>query len=209
MKTKELLAWAFLTFVIVVLYSIFPAKNIFQNISTAVGFLVIMPLLYCVFTAKRPISDLGITKGYWRAGMLWSFVCLVFALLFFYVALMYTDFGYNYASSAPIIKDFWKFITYELFLVLPFIIIYEFFFRGFSMLFLGKRWGHGVIIFQSILFFIFLLIAGSVNWIFLPYIVFSFFSGLIAYRSRSIYYSIVSHLIFMIIVDASIIKLLQ
>lgn len=209
MKTKELIAWSFLVIIILVIYRFFPTQNVFQNIITEIGFLVVIPLLYCVFTTKRPISDLGITRGYWRAGMLWSFVSLVFALLLFYIALMYTDFGHKYVLSGQIAGDFWKFITYELFLVLPFIIIYEIFFRGFLMIFLGKKWGHKVIFLQAILFSAFLLITGAFTWSFAPYVAFSLFSGMIAYRSRSIYYSTVAHLIFMIIVDASIIKLLQ
>lgn len=208
MKKEFIISCSFIIVALVV-YGLFPTNNNFQNIAASIFFLGLLPIIYCLLVVKKPLSEIGITQGKLKEGVLWSFVSLVFALPIFYLLLSYTDFSQNYNLVLNISSGFLQFLQYELLIVLPFVILYEIFFRGFSMLFLKKNIGYAVVIVQAALFCLFLIFTGSFGWYFAPYIIFSLFSGLIAYKSGSIYYSTLAHLIFIIIVDASIIKVLQ
>jgi len=60
---------------------------------------------------------------------------------------------------------------------------------------------------QFLIFFTFLAVTVDDYWIFIPYLIAAFFSGIVAYRSRSIVRSFQFSILFLIIVDALMIGL--
>jgi membrane protease YdiL (CAAX protease family) len=73
------------------------------------------------------------------------------------------------------------------------------------MLSLKKQIGYSAILVQAVFFVLFLVFTGSFDWYFAPYLLFSLFSGIVAYKSESIIYSAIANIVFMVIVDASVI----
>jgi membrane protease YdiL (CAAX protease family) len=209
MKKKEILITGLFIAVLLIVYKFFPTDSLFQNIVVSIFFLAILPLVYNFFVLKKPLGFFGIKKGLSSQGFLWAFISLVFASLIFYIMLSYTEVASHYIAQKVFSQNFWKFLYYEFVYVAPFVLLYEFFFRGFLMLYFGKSFGYFSIIIQFFGFILFLAITGSLGWEFAPYLFFSLFSGIIAYKSKSIYYGVLAHIVFMIIFDASIIKVLQ
>lgn len=204
---KEVIFNSLFAIFIVVIYSIFPTKNNFQNIAVTISFFLLVPFFFNLIVTKKPLREIGICLGEWRKGFLYGFISLLIALLFFYVVFYYTEFSLQYILEGEIQANFFKFLFYEFSLVLPFVVFYEFFFRGFLMLSLKKQIGYFAILAQTIVFFLLLVLTNSLDWYFVPYLIFSLFSGIIVFKSKSLVYSTIAHIIFLIIVDASVIAI--
>jgi len=202
---KEIVFNILFTVSILFVYAIFPTKNNFQNIAVSVCFFLLVPILFNLIVTKKSFREMGFSLSWWKEGFLWAFISLVVGLLLFYVAFYYTGFAQHYVLEKEIQNNFYKFLSYEFSLVLPFIILYEFFFRGFFMLSLKKQIGYSAILVQAVFFVLFLVFTGSFDWYFAPYLLFSLFSGIVAYKSESIIYSAIANIVFMVIVDASVI----
>jgi len=133
---------------------------------------------------------------------------VIISLFIVSLLIKFSNLSSNYALPAGVAENFGYFIFYELVLVAFFTAIYEFFFRGFVLFHFAPTLGHWAVVVQYGLFLLLLLVTSSMNWSFTPYIIFAPFAGWIAYKSDSLLYSFIGQLIFIIIIDASVIKLL-
>lgn len=191
---------------VLALYVIFPAENPFQQIVSSLAFLLAVPLLYVKIVLKKNLRNFGWQLGDWQKGARWAGFSLFISLLIFYVIFHYTNFRQKYSLPQIVSENFWFFLGYEILLVGLFVVFYEFFFRGFVLF--SFRWlKYWSIIIQFCLFVCLLLIMKNFEWLMFHYIITAFFSGLIAYQSRSIFYSIVFSWVFIIITDAIFIKI--
>ncbi|KKU55835.1 MAG: hypothetical protein UY41_C0005G0014 [Candidatus Moranbacteria bacterium GW2011_GWE1_49_15] len=192
---------------IVAIYVLFPTNDFFQQIITLVVFFIGMPILYCKFITGRKLYSFGISKGDVRNGLFWSLGLFSVALLALYVVFNYSSFLSNYGLPRDIIDNFTYFVLYESFFILPLSFIYTFFFIGF--VYFGHERvisGYWAIVLQWIIFIGIVLLSGSSFWVSLPYLLFAPFAGLIAYKSRSIWYSALTQFIFVFVVDIFFIK---
>ena len=201
LKNKNAIATIVFVLLCFVLYYIFPTKDTFQDAYVEFVFLALLPVVYNKFVFKKEAKEYGFSVGHLKRGFILSAVSILSSLGIVYI--LYKNFGfYTKYSLQPIYADsFANFLFYEISIVLFSIIVFDLFFRSFFMLNMVSLLGAWSILAQFGLFFVFLyMFVGSV-WAFVPYLIFSFFSGVIVYKSRSIWYSVVSQLIFMMLVD--------
>ena len=206
-RKKEFVVTAIFVVCCLVLYGIFPTENTFQEVFSPFTFLFLLPFLYIKFILKKNVGDFGMKIGDFKKGMVWSALSLAAMLLIFYAIYHYTSFSREYSLPKTIAQNFWIFLTYELLLVGAFSFFYEFFFRGFIFFNLYKKFDFWAIFIQWFLFTLFFMAVGNFDWINLYYFVIALFSGIITYKSRSIWYSFVTSILFVIIADAIIIAL--
>lgn len=184
-----------------VLYGIFPARNIFQQIISSFAFLLIIPLLYIKIILKDPLIKYGIGLGERRQGVIWMGLSLVASLSIFYILLHYTSLPQKFQLPGLAAEKFSFFVMYEILLVGLFAILYEFFFRGLMTLGL-KELGIWAVAIQSVIFASFFAITSGFDWSIILFTIISPFAGMAAYQSKSLLYSFGTSLIFIIIADA-------
>ena len=207
MKTKiSLNKKDIISFLLIILclfmIKLFPEKDHFQKLIISLTFLLIVPVLYVKIVLKENLRKFGLKVGEWKPGLIWIFISLVVSSLILYLIYNYLDFAEKYYLPQKTIESFGLFIFYETAIAGFFIALYEFFFRGFIMFGFSEKLKHKAIILQFILFILFLIINKDFNWIFAPYMMTALFSGVIAYKSKSLIYSFLFSWLFIILSDA-------
>ena len=174
---------------------------LFQTLLVSVTFLLVVPILYSKIVLKESLKNLGWQQGKAFIGMLSGMVSIAFALgvLFFLVRM--TSFEEEYRFPINVEMHFGWFVFYELVVVTTVTFLYEFFFRGLVQLLWLRSFGIWAILFQSAFFVLVLLLSDDVSWQRAPIILFSVFSGAIAYFSQSIWYSFGASWVFFFLTD--------
>ncbi len=205
---KEFIATILIIIACLAFFGFFPANGLFQQNLSAAAFLMIIPLLYVKMVLKKDFKDFGWQWGKTKEGVRWMAISTFLSLLVFYILFHYTDFRQQYFLPAIVTGNFWFFLGYEIFLVGMFVVFYEVFFRGFVLFsFIRLKY---VSVFASVFLFAVLLLASeNFDWLHAHYLIAAPFAGIIAYQSRSIFYSIAFTWIFIIIADAFFIKTLN
>ena len=206
MKTKELIIMMLFIVTSLVVYGFFPTNNTFQQIITTLIFFVILPLLFNKFILKREFKFFGFEIGDYKQGLLWSAYSLVAIGFIFFVISYYFAFLDHYTIPVFITKDFVNFLFYEFILVVPFVVIYEFYFRGFVMPVFKSNFGYWAILIQALILLVLVLSSGGNIAPFVPYLIFAPFAGLIVYKSRSILYSGATQFIILFVLTLVVIK---
>ena len=187
----------------------FPSENEFQMIVIGLTFLFVIPLLYIKIVLGDSLGDFGIKSGDWKIGLALSALFLVIILPSMYFVYKYTEFLSYYQLPDGSTASFGFFVLYELFFVGLFLALLEFFFHGFIMFsFFGKNIWTAVLL-QFFIFIVFLALNDILDWRMFPYIVTSLFGGIIAIKSKSLWYSYIFGLIFIILHDAIFIKIIN
>ena len=190
------------------LFFLFPAQGAAQGVTSSLIFLFLIPFLYLKLILKKNLKDYGWQLGNWKKGLLFASISLVAALLIFYALYHYTPLSKMYRLPSFAAGNFWLFLLYEFILVSFFLALYEFFFRGFVLFSFLPKTGWFSILIQFAIFLIFLAIAGNLVWQNSFYIIIAAFAGLTTLKSRSLVYSFAFGLLFSLISDAILIKLL-
>jgi hypothetical protein len=206
-KNKNILLVIIFTLICLLSFKFFPTKGNFQNAFVEISFLLVLPFLYNKFILKKDIKEYGFIVGDWKKGVLLSLIGISISIIVFFIFYKNFNLADKYFLPTEFINTFSNFLFYESVLVLFSVFIFEFFFRSFIMFNFLPYIGKFSILLQWLVFLLFLYFTKSFTWAFAPYIVFSLFSGLISYKSRSVLYSIVSQFILIIIIDASAILL--
>lgn len=168
---------------------------------------MILPLLFNKFALKKELKDIGFIIGDYKQGIKWGMISLVVVSFIFFLISYYFNFLDDYVVPIIITKNFTNFVIYEFFLVVPFVCIYEFYFRGFILNIFSARFGYWAILIQSLIYLILVLVDRDGSMIqLIPYVIFAPFAGLIAYKSKSILYSSISQFIIIFILNVIIIK---
>lgn len=191
-----------------VLYNFFPTKDLFQQIITMLVFFIILPLLFNKFILKNNFSIFNVVIGDWKKGLIWSLCSLLFIGFIFFIIVKYFSFFDYYYIPLIITKSFGDFMLYELTVVIFFVAVYEFYLRGFIMFSFESSLKYWIILLQAILLLIlFFIMAGASVYLFLPYLIFAPFGGIIAYKSRSILYSGLTQFLIIFILNAISVKI--
>ncbi len=180
----------------------FPEKDYFQKFIISLTFLFLVPFLYIKIVLKEDLKNFGLQIGSWKKGIAWSIFSLMGAFLVLILLYQYADLADKYYLPQGLIDNFGLFVFYEAILVSFFLALYEFFFRGFMLFSFIKKGKFFSVILQFVAFLLFLIIAKDLNWSLTHYIIAAFFSGIVAYESRSLIYSYLFGWLFVIISDA-------
>ncbi|EKE14227.1 MAG: hypothetical protein ACD_12C00617G0003 [uncultured bacterium] len=187
-------------------FKFLPTVGRFQGIVALGIFFVVIPLIYSKFILKNNLTVFRLKIGDIKKGIVLSGISLAISLLILYVVFNYTGFADRYTLPMRVVSDFSYFMYYELVVVLFTSLVYEFFFRGFLMFHLVDDWGWGAILFQWLVFLILVGLNTQFSWGMVPYMIFFPFAGWIAYESKSLFYSLATQSIFIIITDIVLIK---
>jgi len=185
-----------------IMIKFFPESDYFQKLIISLTFLLILPALYIKIALKENLMDFGLRIEDWKRGCAWIFLSLAGSFLILLLFYQYMGLAEKYYIPQSAIQNFGIFAFYEIVIVGFFIALYEFFFRGFIMFSFLKKWKATSIILQFAAFLLFLIIMKDFNWGSTNYIIASFFSGIVVYKSRSLLYSYLFSLLFIIIGDA-------
>lgn len=209
MKIKEFFLAIFFIIILLIIYSIFPVANSFQQLIVMATFFLIIPIIFNKFILKRGLGNMGLNIGNWKKGLIWSGFSFVVAGILFFVVIYFFSFLKHYTIPTNIIHDYKNFLFYEFILIIPVIFIYDFFFRGFIMLTLGVKIYYWAIIAQMLLFLVLIIATKSFTWELVPYLINAPLAGVIVYKSRSIFYATGFQFITILILDASIVRLIR
>lgn len=180
---------------------------VLQTTIAAVGVFLVIPLAYCRIMLGRPFSALGFQKGNAWAGIGGSVLALVAALSALFVLWNFTPLLREYQLPLVVEEQFLFFVLYEVFLNGFILLLFEVFFRGFVMLLWLRKWGFWSVIAQAVLFSGLLYASSGVVAAAIPYFIFAPFAGLIAYQSRSIWYSYGASWFYLLLTDAVVLIL--
>lgn len=182
-----------------------------QGLIVAIAVFLVIPLFYCKLVLERSLSALGFQRGNPWAGIGGSVIALGLSLGALFVLWNFTPLLEGYRLPVIVEEQFLFFVLYELLLSGIFLFLLEVFFRGMVLLLWLRDlgiWGVGV---QALLFGGILFLSGDMdnglNPQTLPLLLFAPFAGLIAYQSRSLWYSFGASWFFMLIVDVLVLIL--
>lgn len=207
MKTKELIISIIFIVVSLTTYRLFPVEGVFQQIFSTLIFFLILPLLFYKYILKKDIAELGISFFNKKQGIIWSVYSLIATFIVFFFIAKYSTFLNQYTVPVYITQKFINFLLYEFGFVFPFVFLYEFYFRGFILVIFKEKFKYWAVILQALLFLVLVLIGKEKEMIQIaPYLIFSPLAGIIAYKSRSIFYSGVSQFVVIFVLNLIIIK---
>lgn len=198
-ENRELLQSSLFALACVLLFLAFPLAGTVQGITALFALLVVTPILYTKIILNAGLDSIGVSWGDKKAGALWGGLMLI-ASLFFAFVITKTSFAGVFALPIGVQTDFSLFLTYELILANFVLFALEFFFHGFVISIFSTRFKNWAIIFSALLFIIFLLLTNNARWE-----VIALTGAVVAYKSRSFFYSYLMSLLFMIFFDSYLI----
>lgn len=210
-RHKEFIGTAIVVVASILLLGYFEENDrispLIQNLILAVGVFLVIPLAYCRIMLGRPFSALGFQKGNVWAGIGGSVLALAAALAALFVLWNFTPLLGDYQLPVAVQEQFLFFVLYEVCISGFITLIFEVFFRGFIMLLWLRKWGVWSVVFQAALFGFLLYASDGISASMIPYLIFAPFAGLIAYQSRSIWYSYGASWFYFFLTDAIVLIL--
>ncbi|MDP3957085.1 MAG: hypothetical protein Q8Q10_01095 [bacterium] len=175
---------------------------VFQGLIVSVVFFLVIPLLYSKIVLRESLKNLGLQKGNFAAGVLSAIFSVALALVAMAaLAFTFPQFRAQYAFPALVENSFLWFVFYELVLVSLVVLLYEVFFRGLIELLWLKAFGVWAVFMQAGIFYGFLYLSDDISWQRAPLLIFCPLAGFIAYRSGSLWYSILASWVFLFLAD--------
>lgn len=204
----EMIVTSIVILVCMILFSFFPVKGIFQQVVLSIVFLFLVPFLYIRIVFKDKLRNFGFQAGGWREGFLVIPICFLVMTGLTYAVFKYTGFRDTYfLGDYSFTQNFAYLSLYEFAVVNLWVVLYEFFFRGFVMFYFRKKIGAYAIFLQFLFFILFFNILEKLNIDNIFYILIAPLAGWIAYRSKSLVYSYFFSIIVLVIVDIIYLKL--
>lgn len=174
---------------------------LFQTLLVSITFLLVVPILYSKIVLKESLKNLGWQEGKLFLGILSGMISVALALAVMFLLIQTTSFGEKYSFPINVEMHFGWFVFYEVVVVTSVTFLYEFFFRGLVQLLWLRSFGIWAVVLQAMLFVGLLFLSDDISWQRTPIILFSVFSGAIAYFSRSIWYSFGASWVFFFLTD--------
>ena len=174
---------------------------VFQMLLVSVAFFLVVPVLYCKIVLKESLHNMGWQAGNVFTGIILSLLTVSGGLVIMYFLDRYTSFGRAYQLPVSIQTDFLWFLLYEALMMPVMTLFYEVFFRGFIGLLWLRSLGPVSVLLQAGFFGLMFFLAGDLTVKEIPLLLFAPLSGLIAYYSRSIWYSWGATWLFFFLID--------
>ncbi|TAK95639.1 hypothetical protein EPO05_03575 [Patescibacteria group bacterium] len=207
---KELIINTALILVCLLMLLLFPfnmAASLMQLLLLYVVFFVLVPIVYTKKILKQPLTNLGFQLGDWRQGIKWVGIAWAIAALCVVILVRYTAYVQGNDILQQISKSFLTFLVYELGIVGVFVVCFEIFFRGFVIATYRERLGRMSVLLQLGLFLLFLWLGQQLTLSFAVFPILAFCSGIVVYQTRSVVFAILSSWLFIILMDAILIRL--
>lgn len=212
-RHKEFLVTFAVVIICLVLSALFPSENNIQHLIKQIFFLFVIPVLYIKFVLKKSISDFGLNLQNKKTGIFWGTLMLIISLLIAFLFIKFTPFGKQYSILPQVVNNFWLFLIYMLIFVNFLLFLQEYFFKGFLLFSLEKNMAWKAIVIQVIIYLLSIMITKKgINqemWQSIPLLIQSVTGGIIAYKSRSMIYSYISGLLFLILLNSYIIHTIK
>ncbi len=164
----------------------------------------VLPVLYIKFVMKRPLKDFGWGLGDIKWGSKWLITIPFVVVPLIYISSKMPDVRAEYPLAKSLLTDQSHLFVYELLYILLYYVAWEFFFRGFLLFGLKEKFGaFNAVLIQTISSCLVHIdkpegeIIGS--------IFIGILFGLIALRSRSIWYVFLLHISIGVLTDIFII----
>lgn len=210
-RNKEFLTTTFLVVVSILFLGYFKSSDQvspeLQGLIVTMAVFLAIPLLYCKIILERPLSTLGFQRGNPWAGIGGGVLALGTAIGALFVLWNFTPLLEDYHLPVIVEEQFLFFVLYEIFVNAFFLFLLEVFFRGMVLLLWLRElrvWG---VFIQAFLFMGIFYLSDSMTAQAIPMILFAPFAGLIAYQSRSLWYSFAAGWFFLLLVDALVLIL--
>lgn len=176
----------------------FPSEGLFEGLLMYFFFFFVFPLSCIRFVLREKLSSFGFIWTHKKKDYLWFFGLLSLSMLSFFLILSLFEKQTTAIPPSVVLSSFWLFFLFFFLVGGGIAFFYEVFFRGFIQLGVQKKLGFWAIFFQWIAFFIFISITGDLffqngdfNWSSLPLLISSFFSGILVYKTQSLFFSFV------------------
>jgi len=168
------------------------------------GLFFVLPALYIKFVMKRPLSDFGLGLGDVKTGLkILAFLIPVIFVAIYFAADM-PDVRSEYPLAKSLLHDRSHIAFYELAYVLLYYIAWEFYFRGVLLFGLKDRFGAlNAILIQTISSC--LVHIGKPEGEIIGSIIVGIIFGIIALRTRSIWYVVILHALIGVLTDLFIV----
>ncbi len=161
---------------------------------------LVLPIMYCRIVLKEPLSSIGFGNTRWLPALFWGVVSLGIGGIGLLFVAENPVFKEAYRLPSVVEQSFLWFVAYEVIAVGGIALMYEVFFRGLVMKLWLSPLGIWSVFLQVLIFAGFLSLTGGLSWQYASLIYASFFSGLVAYFSGSLYASwLVSWTLFFLI----------
>ena len=89
MKQKEFIITIIFVLILLIVFSFFPVRNIFQQLITTLLFFIIIPIIFNKVFLKKQIGQIGIRLGDWKQGLFWSGTSIIVTGLSFLIAVYF------------------------------------------------------------------------------------------------------------------------
>lgn len=152
--------------------------------------LFLIPILIIKFIFKERLSGFGLKFGDYKAGLNYTLIFLIVMLPFVWVVSSNTSFSSVYPHLQPA-RELWKvFFIYQAGMLI-YMFSWEFIWRGFMLFGLEPKFGYYSVLIQMIPFLI--LHNGKPMLETFGAIIAGIALGILALRTRSVYYCIIAH----------------
>ncbi len=184
-----------------------PQAEIYSRYWQFILFFVLMfifPALYVKLVMKKPLRDFGVRTGDLKYGSRWLISIPLIVVPLIYISSKMPDVRLEYPLAKVLLTDRQHLLVYELMYVVFYYIAWEFYFRGFLLFGLKERFGAvNAILIQTISSC--LVHIGKPEGEIIGSIVVGILFGMIALRSRSIWYVFLIHASIGVLTDIFII----
>lgn len=212
---KETIFSAFAAAFFLVVYYIFPSDYGFglipflQTITKGVFLLIVGPFLFVKFVLKKDFSDYGFNLKNKKIGFISAGIALVFSAILSYILIKSTDFLKFYQLRPSVVANFWMFVLKELVFANLLLFFQEYFFKGFVIRIFSEKFLYGAIFIQTLFYLLPQLLSGQNFFQIIPLAIIALVGGIVAYISRSFFYSYLFSLIYSILLDSAIIYVIK
>ena len=207
---REILVNSLVVLVCLLAVFFFPTEGLFQDLISMAVFLIATPILYVKLILKKDLAEFGFQMGDWKEGIWGMLTAFLFSAPLLYILINYTDLLQKQDPLKIMQGRFGDFLYYEAVFSLALVLMFEIFLRGFVLLGTARKIGIWSIGLQFLLTLLLIWIIDIFPLGISYYLILgSFFSGIIAYRSRSLIFGLAFNVLFVLIADAVVIKLLK
>lgn len=193
---------------LLVVYYFFPTNDIFQKIVTQFAFFIVLPILFTVFILKEKLDTLSWNTTAPKEALRW----VIFSLLvgFLVYVIVYNIFTPEILLLIPksIRANFGMYLVYEFMLTPLFVLSVSFFLYGFLISRFRRQLGYGSIMAPVVLMFT-LLLAQGFQWAQLVYLIFTPLAAFVAYKTKSIWFAVISQIVYVFTIDTVIVLLVR
>jgi len=186
-------------------FGLLPDQNISVNqFIRFFGLFFVLPALYVKLVMHKSLKDFGLGLGDYKTGLKILAVLIPVIFIAIYFAAQMPDVRSEYPLAKSLLQDHSHLIFYELAYVIFYYIAWEFYFRGVLIFGLKNRFGaFNAILIQTISSC--LVHIGKPEGEILGAIIVGIIFGLIALRTRSIWYVLILHALIGVLTDLYII----